>query len=214
LEDNESKLDNDSVGRLNRLTYLSQRMEKLVNDLLYFSRLGRQELAVQATDLNVVIRDIEGTLDVFMAERKARIVIPENMPVVTCDKPRVTELFRNLITNGIKYNDSEEKIIEIGHLATKPMPDGAIARNAFYVKDNGRGIGPEFHDEIFRIFKRLQSAQDSEEGTGVGLTFVKKIVERHGGRIWLESEPGAGTTFYFTLEEQHHDAEHRSKVAA
>jgi PAS domain S-box-containing protein len=214
LEDNENKLDKDSVGRLHRLTYLSQRMERLVNELLYFSRLGRQELAVQATDLNVVVRDIETTLDVFIAERRARIVIPKELPVIVCDKPRVAELFRNLITNGIKYNDKAEKLIEIGHLATKETSGGGLFGNVFYVKDNGRGISPEFHEEIFRIFKRLQGTQDSEEGTGVGLTFVKKIVERHGGRIWLESESGLGTTFYFTLEEQHHDTEHRSTVAA
>jgi len=109
LEDNEGKLDKESVGRLNRLTYLSQRMEKLVNDLLYFSRLGRQELAVQATDLNAVIRDIEGTLDMFLAERIARIVIPKELPVIVCDKPRVAELFRNLITNGVKYTTKRRR---------------------------------------------------------------------------------------------------------
>lgn len=214
LEDNEGKLDKESVGRLNRLTYLSQRMEKLVNDLLYFSRLGRQELAVQATDLNAVIRDIEGTLDMFLSERGARILIPKDLPVIVCDKPRVAELFRNLITNGVKYNDKTEKVIEIGHVLSKRTPEGLDAANVFFVRDNGRGIGREFHEEIFRIFKRLQSTQETEEGTGVGLTFVKKIVERHGGRIWLESEPGLGTTFYFTLEGQHHDAERSSKVAA
>jgi PAS domain S-box-containing protein len=214
LEDNEDKLDRDSIGRLNRLTFLSQRMERLVNDLLYFSRLGRQELAVQATDLNTVIHDIEATLDVFLSERSASITIPKELPIVICDKPRVSELFRNLITNGIKYNDKAQKIIEIGYLAAHKTPDGAGIANVFYVKDNGRGISPQFHEEIFRIFKRLQNEQDSEEGTGVGLTFVKKIIERHSGKIWLESELGLGTIFYFTLEGQEHDAEHASALAA
>jgi len=200
LEDNEGKLDKESVGRLHRLTSLSKRMEKLVSDLLYFSRLGRQELAVQATDLNAVVHDIESTLDVFLAERSASITIPRELPVIICDKTRVAELFRNLITNGIKYNDKPKKIIEIGHLPRRKAPDGAHSRNVFYVKDNGRGIAAEFHEEIFRIFKRLQNEQDTEEGTGVGLTFVRKIIERHNGKIWLESEPGLGTTFYFTLE--------------
>ena len=214
LEDNEDKLDKDSVGRLHRLTSLSKRMEKLVNDLLYFSRLGRQELAVQATDLNAVVHDIEATLDVFLAERSASITIPRELPVIVCDKTRVAELFRNLITNGIKYNDKPKKIIEIGHLPRRKAPDGAHARNVFYVKDNGRGIAAEFHEEIFRIFKRLQSEQDAEEGTGVGLTFVRKIIERHNGKIWLESEPGLGTTFYFTLEAQGHDVRYDSAEAA
>ena len=76
-----------------------------------------------------------------------------------------------------------------------------LERNVFYVKDNGIGIEADFHQEIFRIFKRLQNASEGQEaGTGVGLTFVKKIIERHGGRIWLESEPGKGTVFYFNLK--------------
>ena len=196
LEDNAGKLDEDSVSKLNRLVYLSQRMERLINDLMYFSRLGRQELAILSTDMNVVIHDIESTLDVLLAERNAHITIPKTLPTITCDKTRVTELFRNLITNAIKYNDSPDKMVEIGFLETK-----GTSRRVFYVRDNGKGIAPEFHEEVFRIFKRLQSGKGEEDGTGVGLTFVKKIVERHGGRIWLESEPGQGTTFYFTLEE-------------
>jgi PAS domain S-box-containing protein len=214
LEDNAEKLDKESVDRLDRLVYLSQRMERLVNDLLYFSRLGRQELAIQPTDLGAVITDIEATLENFLEERKASITVAAKMPVIVCDRPRVTELFRNLITNAVKYNDKAEKTVEIGWLATHKTSDGHAMRNVLYVKDDGRGIAPEFHNEIFRIFKRLQGNKDGEEGTGVGLTFVKKIVERHGGRIWLESAPGRGTTFYFTLEASHDEHDHGSQVAA
>jgi len=205
LEDNADKLDAESVKKLNRLVYLSQRMERLVNDLLYFSRLGRQELAIQKTDINEVIHDIENTLDHFLVEHKARISIPVPLPIITCDKPRVTELFRNLITNAVKYNDRPEKTVEIGFLSTYASPQGIPYKNVFYVKDDGKGIAREFHEEIFRIFKRLQNSTGIEDGTGVGLTFVKKIVERHGGKIWLESEPGRGTTFYFTLEGSNDD---------
>jgi PAS domain S-box-containing protein len=213
LEDNAEKLDEESVGRLNRLVFLSQRMERLVNDLLYFSRLGRQELAIQPTDIGAVIVDIESTLEHFLEERGARITIPAPLPVVTCDKPRVTELFRNLITNAIKYNDKAERTVEIGFLESKSVAGGIVRKHVFSVKDNGLGIQPEFHQDIFRIFKRLQASKDSEEGTGVGLTFVKKIVERHGGEIWLESEPGNGTTFYFTLEAARHEPGLESKAA-
>lgn len=213
LEDNTDKLDEESVGRLNRVVFLSQRMERLVNDLLYFSRLGRQELAIQAADLNIVIADIESTLEHFLGERSARIVTAEKLPVVTCDKPRVTELFRNLITNAVKYNDKADPTVEIGYLPSKSVPDGSIRQKVFFVKDNGLGIQPEFHQEIFRIFKRLQASKEPEEGTGVGLTFVKKIVERHGGEIWLESEPGKGTTFYFTLEASRHEPGFEPKAA-
>lgn len=200
LEDNEGKLDEEGIGRLNRLIYLSQRMEKLVNDLLYFSRLGRQELAIQTTDVNEVIHDIEDTLELFLEERNATITIPEALPVIICDKLRVTEALRNLITNAIKYNDKTEKIVEIGFLEKYHLPDGKALHDIFYVKDNGQGIAQEFYEEVFRIFKRLQHTKGKEEeGTGVGLTFVKKIIERHGGKIWLESEVGKGTIFYFTL---------------
>jgi PAS domain S-box-containing protein len=200
LEDNQARLDPEDVRRLNRLLYLSKRMERLVNDLLYFSRLGRQELAFQTTDICDVIEDIRGTLEHFLEERDAQIRISTPLPCVFCDRTRVTEVFRNLITNAVKYNDKVRKSIEIGFLPISIAPDSSLGRNVFYVKDNGKGIEPEFFQEVFRIFRRLKSADQLEEGTGVGLTFVKKIVERHGGRIWLESTLGEGTTFYFTLE--------------
>jgi PAS domain S-box-containing protein len=214
LEDNAEKLDQESIGRLSRLVYLSQRMERLVNDLLYFSRLGRHELAIQQTDIAAVISDIESTLDVFLTERHAKIVVGTKLPEVVCDKTRVTELFRNLITNAVKYNDKPEKTVEIGWLAEHPTTEGWRAHNVFYVKDDGRGIDKEFHTEVFRIFKRLQAVSEKEEGTGVGLTFVKKIVERHGGRIWLESELGKGTTFYFTLEASRDEPDLDAQAAA
>ncbi|HWA00217.1 MAG TPA: ATP-binding protein [Caulobacterales bacterium] len=206
LEDNEAALDEDSAKRLHRLVYLSQRMERLVNDLLYFSRLGRQELAVQPMDMAAAVRDIETTLEHFLEERGARLVVHEDMPIAVCDKPRVTELLRNLITNAVKYNDKPEKVIEIGCVAAKGRHGGRLARRVYFVRDNGRGIAPEFHQDVFRIFKRLQAGEGAEEGTGVGLTFVKKIVERHGGEVWLESELGEGTTFYFTLEAPRDDS--------
>jgi light-regulated signal transduction histidine kinase (bacteriophytochrome) len=200
LEDYQDKLDEDGTRRLKRIAYLSQRMERLVNDLLYFSRIGRAELAVQETDLNNVIVEIRQMTETLLAERHARIIVPRPLPRIICDKPRVTEVFRNLITNAVKYNDKAERRVEIGFLDVLNTRDG-LERNVFYVKDNGIGIEADFHQEIFRIFKRLQNASEGQEaGTGVGLTFVKKIIERHGGRIWLESEPGKGTVFYFNLK--------------
>lgn len=201
LEDYKDKLDEDGVRKLHRLSYLAQRMEKLVNDLLYFSRLGRQELAIQPTDMNEVIDDIKNTLELFLEERQAVISVPATLPTLTCDKTRVTEAFLNLITNAVKYSDKPQKSVEIGCLPSRAAPDGTLLYDVFYVRDNGKGIPSEFYEEIFRIFKRLQSSKgNAEEGTGSGLTFVKKIVERHGGIIWPESDVGKGTTFYFTLK--------------
>jgi signal transduction histidine kinase len=197
-DDYADKLDQDGVNRLLRLGYLSQRMEQLVNDLLYFSRLGRQDLAIQPTDLNAVIRDIEMMSETTLTERNVTIVIPRPLPPISCDTTRITEVFRNLISNAAKYNDNEAKRIEIGRLPTLETRHGT-ENDVFYVRDNGIGIAAEFHEDIFRIFKRLNAEDNDKKGTGVGLTFVRKIIERHGGRIWLNSLPGKGTTFYFTI---------------
>ncbi|NKF32468.1 PAS domain-containing sensor histidine kinase, partial [Pseudomonas sp. BGM005] len=97
LEDYEDKLDDDGVRRLNRLVRLSQRMEKLVNDLLYFSRLGRQQLAVKRTDIGLIVKDVVATMELLLEERHARVVIDGRLPEVVCDAPRLTEVFRNLI---------------------------------------------------------------------------------------------------------------------
>ncbi len=199
LEDYEEKLDDDGVRRLNRLVRLSQRMEKLVNDLLYFSRIGRQQLAVKRTDIGSIVRDVAATMELFLEERHAKVVIDGLLPEVVCDAPRLTEVFRNLVTNAVKYNDKPVPLISVGYLERYVGRDGTTARNVFYVKDNGKGIPQEFYEDIFRIFKRLEKSQDSEDGTGAGLTFVRKIIGRHNGEIWLESDIGIGTTFYFTL---------------
>jgi two-component system sensor kinase FixL len=196
-EDSGAKIDEAGVKRLHRMTFLCHRMERLVDDLLYFSRLGRQELAIQPADLNAMIGDIRATIDAALHGENVTIDVPEPLPVVVCDVPRVTEVFRNLISNGIKYNKSGQKRIEIG--ATHRAKEGGPSEDVFYVRDNGMGIGPEFHNDIFRIFKRLNDEDDAVKGTGVGLTFVKKIVERHQGRIWVDSSRGNGSTFYFTL---------------
>ncbi|TCU18821.1 sensor histidine kinase [Rhizobium sullae] len=199
LEDYGGQLDDDGVRRLNRLVRLSQRMEKLVNDLLYFSRIGRQQLAVKRTDINLVVKDVVATMELLLEERHAKVVIDGQLPEVVCDAPRLTEVIRNLITNAIKYNDKPRPLVSIGYLERFVARDGTTAHNVFFVKDNGKGIAKEFHEDIFRIFKRLEKSQDSDDGTGAGLTFVRKIIARHNGEIWLESEIGIGTTFYFTL---------------
>jgi two-component system sensor kinase FixL len=179
--------------RIARIFFLCQRLEHLINDLLYFSRLGRQDLAIRSTDLNTVIADIELTLEASLEEANAKILVAEPLPVIRCDLPRITEAFRNLIANAIKYNDKPEKRIEIG----STWQDG---RHVFHVRDNGIGIPAQFHGDIFRIFKRLNDEDEKVRGSGVGLTLVKKIIERQGGKIWLESEVGVGTTFYFFIE--------------
>ena len=125
------------------------------------------------------------------------------MPSVECDSVRITEVFRNLITNAVKYNDKPEKWIEIGFQHNGQTDTGDhVSKNGlvFYIRDNGIGIREKHQKSVFRIFKRLHARDKYGGGTGAGLTFVKKILERHGGRIWLESTFGEGTTFYFTVK--------------
>ena len=112
------------------------------------------------------------------------------------DRVHVGEIFNNLIVNAIKYNNKDEKWIEIG---CDVSDEGTTQQPVFYVRDNGIGIAPQHHEAIFRIFRRLHGREEYGGGTGAGLTIVRKIVERHGGRIWLVSQPGAGSTFSFTL---------------
>lgn len=203
LEDYEGRLGEDGVKRLHRLKALTARMEKLISDLLYFSRLGQNDLSIRETDFNEVIADIRDTLEDTLEDRNARIEVPQRLPVVVCDSVRVTELFRNLITNAIKYNDSEPRRVEIGVRGGDPQ--------VFYVGDNGIGIDEKFREEAFRFFKRLHSQKLYGEGTGAGLAFVKKIVEQHGGKIWIEPAEGGGTVFCFTLRDT--DAREEKRAA-
>jgi two-component system, LuxR family, sensor kinase FixL len=189
----------EGLPRMQRMITLADRMQRLVDDLLFYSRLGRSEMALQPANLNDVVREIVEMLESLIDERRVRITVPQPLPTIICDKTRVTEAFRNLITNAIKYNDNAQPHVEIGciqEMATASGPE----KQVFYVKDNGAGIAPEFHDVIFLMFKRLHNnGTDDQAGTGAGLTFAKKIIEGHGGRIWLDSETGAGACFYFTL---------------
>lgn len=199
IEDYQGKLEEDGEKRLQRMIKLSKRMEQLIADLLYFSRLGRGNQTMETLDLNKVIADIEASLAETLKSRNVQIDVSEHLPSISGHPAHITTLFQNLLTNATKYNDAEEKGIEIG-LAPSGRDETPQTHETLYVRDNGIGIAERFQEEIFRIFKRLNSEKAYGEGTGAGLTFVKKIVENHGGQIWLESEIGKGTTFFFTLK--------------
>jgi PAS domain S-box-containing protein len=200
LEDYGDKLDADAVKRLSRLTCLSRHVSRLVDDLLHYSRLGLAAFVPQRVDLNATVNDIRILMEQTLKENNARIVVPRTLPDIECDKAGLEEILRNLIGNAIKYNDKEVKTVEVGMIDNMTSPYGRETK-VFYVKDNGIGVAPRHQQDIFRIFRRLpESARYDAAGTGVGLTFVKKIIERNQGRIWLESESGKGSTFYFTLD--------------
>ncbi|OWK38694.1 ATP-binding protein [Fimbriiglobus ruber] len=203
IEDYEGKLGEDGETKLRAMMRLSLRMESLIESLLHYSRTGRGEMLVRPKDLNVLLRDVRDTLQARIRETGAEIRIPRPLPAVHCDPVLVGEVYANLVGNALKYNDKAEKWVEIGYDERDEEDETGhpTRRTIFYVRDNGIGIQQRHHDSVFRIFKRLHARDKFGGGTGAGLTIVKKIVERHGGRIWIESTEGEGTTFYFTLGE-------------
>ncbi|MBW4554587.1 MAG: GAF domain-containing protein [Trichormus sp. ATA11-4-KO1] len=195
IEDYGEILDEEGKTKLKTLIRLTQRMEDLIDSLLHFSRLGRVDLSRQQTDINSIVHRSLDLLSARIEEMNVEIRIPRTLPTVYCDRVQIVEVFNNLIANAIKYNDKAEKWIEIGYIEESPAP------MVFYVRDNGIGIQEKHFEAIFRIFKRLHGPSKYGGGTGAGLTIAKKIVERHGGKIWVESTYGEGSTFYFTLQE-------------
>jgi light-regulated signal transduction histidine kinase (bacteriophytochrome) len=172
-------------------------MESLIESLLHYSHVGRAELALERIDVQEVVAE---TLELFAArlqENQVEVRLPVRLPTIQADRVRLGEIFNNLVANAIKYNDKTEKWVEIGY-ETLSGEDG-VMRPIFYVRDNGIGIAAQYHASVFNIFRRLHGRNEYGGGTGAGLTIVRKIVERHNGSIWLDSQPGTGSTFYFTL---------------
>ncbi|MDO8603140.1 MAG: ATP-binding protein [Candidatus Omnitrophota bacterium] len=192
VEDYSGKLDDEGREYLKTISDSSVRMTRLIEDLLSLSRIGRIKNVESDIDLNEVLSDVKKNLVYALEERKVELTVNPGFPKVTCDKIRISEVFSNLVSNAIKYTKKDIKpVIEIGWSDKKDFYE-------FYVKDNGIGIEKQYYDKIFQIFQRLH-AKGEYEGTGAGLTIVKKIVENHSGKIWVESEVGAGSKFYFTL---------------
>jgi len=177
---------------LDRISRATIRMDNLLKDLLELSRIGRLINQPQDIPFGDLVKEALEIVHGRLEERDIALRIHPNLPLVHGDKPRLTEVLQNLIDNAAKYmGDQKNPVIEIGM-------EGVDASNlpVFFVRDNGMGIASEYHERIFRLFDKLDAMS---EGTGVGLALVKRIIEFHGGRIWVQSEPGNGSTFYFTL---------------
>jgi len=167
------------------------KMQRLLNELLELSRVGRIINEKEKVSFNELVKEavelVQGRLD----ERGVTLQIDPDLPVVYGDRPRLIEVLQNLIDNAAKYMGAQSRpVIEIGQRGGR----GDVP--VLYVKDNGIGIDAEHHEQIFGLFTKLDA---TSEGTGIGLALVKRIIEFHGGRIWVESEPGSGSTFFFTL---------------
>jgi two-component system, chemotaxis family, sensor kinase Cph1 len=201
-------------SRLEALRQLADRLHQRLEALLEFSRVGRVDLAIRDVDLNQVVNRALFSLGFALEERGVAVRVPRPLPTVRCDPHRVAEVYANLVSNAAKYNDKASKWIEIGwneegllptNLAETPSPSSLPlpcdpSLPVFYVRDNGIGIEPRDLATVFRVFKRLPGSDAYGSGSGMGLTLVKRIIERHGGSIWVESAFQEGTTFFFTLE--------------
>lgn len=192
LEDYASLLDEQGRNYLSSMQRLAKRMGVLIDCLLDYSRLGSAPLTMEAVNLEAVLNEVAEDLKLFLIDHGVELRRPVRLPVVTGNAIRLGELLQNLIANGAKYNDKQEKWVEVGCDDSKATP-------VYSVRDNGIGIPEQHQESVFGIFKRLHTQDKFGGGTGAGLTLARKIVERHGGRIWLRSTPGQGTTFHFTL---------------
>ncbi len=182
------KLDRDGQEQLNLLKQRVDRMHNLIDGILQYSRVGR----VREKNVNVHLdKLLPEIIDILAPPANIKITMDTEMPVIKCEETRITQVFQNLLSNAVKYMDKSDGLIRVGCIE-----EGEFWK--FSVADNGPGIEKQHWERIFKIFQTL-APRDEFESTGIGLTVVKKIIELYGGGIWVDSEVGKGTTFFFTF---------------
>ena len=186
----EGKLDEKADKYIGYAVDGARRMQGLINDLLAFSRVGTRGKAFKVVDCGVLVREVIRSLGKVIEEAEAEVTVGE-LPRVPADRTQLGQVFQNLISNAVKFRSDDVPRVEIS--ARRAGPDWE-----FCVADNGIGIDPHFQERVFIIFQRLHE-RGKYPGTGIGLTIVKKIVERHGGKVRVESAAGRGTRFLFTI---------------
>ena len=197
LEDHNAQLDPEAQRLLGVIDQNTRRMGQLIDDLLAFSHLGRTEITTRTVDMDALTRTVADEIRRIEPERNGALDIQIGaLPVARGDRDLLRQVMSNLLQNAAKFTRGRPSArIEVGS-----RPDGK--ETVYYVKDNGAGFDPRFADKLFGVFQRLHST-DQFDGTGVGLAIVKRIVQRHGGRVWAEGQVDQGATFYFTLAEGH-----------
>jgi signal transduction histidine kinase len=190
----QGKLSDDDQENLNFMIDGSDRMTMMIDGLLTYSRVNTRDIQLETVDLNEVIEQLKGfELAVLLEETNGVIEVPQPLPKVQADPVQMEQLLQNLVANGIKYRN--EGVTPRVTIRTVKMPDNKVR---IEIQDNGIGIAPEYREDIFKMFRRLHSRKEYD-GCGIGLSVCKKIVNRHGGQIGVESEPGKGSIFWFTI---------------
>ncbi len=188
------KLNEEEYQFFEHITTSGNKMVRLINELLQFALAGKVEFSKEKVSINKMIGEIEEDIKFLLEERNASLAVKGKLPDLICDPVQLSQVWRNLITNSIKYNDKKAPSVEAGYFEDSKYP----GMYCFYVKDNGIGIDKNYFERIFMPFQRATS-DPHYKGTGIGLAIVKRVIEYHGGKVWVESTLGEGTTFYFTI---------------
>jgi signal transduction histidine kinase len=186
-----NKLDDNGKEQMSLLVGRVDRMHNLIDGILQYSRVGRVEEEKVVVNLNELVAE---AIDMLAPPENITITVENELPVIKCEQTRITQVFQNLLSNAVKYMDKPQGRIKVG----------CVEENGFLkfsVADNGPGIEERHFEKIFQLFQTL-TPRDEFESTGIGLTVAKKIVELYNGKIWVESKPGKGSTFFFILPKQ------------
>jgi PAS domain S-box-containing protein len=206
IEDFGPRMNPEALSHLQRIEDGTRRMGLLVDELLNLARVGRHALKLEITPLNPIVEEVISLLQPEVGNRAVEWKIAE-LPPAMCDPVLVKQVFQNLVANALKFSRPRDRtVIEIGH----QQENGQIL---LFIRDNGVGFSMKYQDKLFGVFQRLHRAEDFE-GTGIGLATVKRIVHKHGGRVWAHAELDKGATFYFTLSTAKHAGVFRGEVAA
>jgi signal transduction histidine kinase len=193
IEEYSPQLAPEAQQRLKRIQEVTNKMARMIDDLLNLARLDRRSMALQMVSLNSLVENVRRNLESETSGRKIDWRVGA-LPSVNCDPGLVEQVFANLLSNAVKYTGRcEHAVIEIDQATIEGQP-------VLFVRDNGAGFNPKYSDRLFGTFQRLHSDEEFE-GTGVGLATVQRIIRKHGGRIWAEAEVNKGATFYFSLGE-------------
>ncbi len=195
IKDFSDRLNPEGCSLLEDIAELAGRQEERIQAVIQYSRIDLADPKPVDTDLSKVLEDVIEDLRFLIDDACAEIRVVDTLPAVTCDRNLISVVFTNLINNALKYNDKEKKRVEIGYQRKDHMVE-------LFCRDNGLGIDSEDYGLIFRMFTRVHEPHEYGGGSGSGLTIVKKIIEHHQGRIWVDSVPGQGSVFYFTLPDK------------